>query len=117
MQAGTSKKQGALQNSQKCWKSAAERASSATTDGRIVPAAKGGLNAVLLNTKYAGKPKLLQVKKQLKETRAESLRNITAEEGILLKMCRSIQVEGAFGLLKNNFAFGRFFHREKEYSH
>ena len=27
------------------------------------------------------------------------------EEGILLRICRSIQVEGAFGLLKNDFGF------------
>ena len=60
------------------------------------------------------KPKMLQVKKQLKEKRAESLANITTDEGILLRMCRSIQVEGAFGLLKNDFGFRRFFSTGKE---
>lgn len=52
---------------------------------------------------------MLQVKKQLKEKRAASLANITTEEGILLRMCRSIQVEGTFGLIKNDFGFRRFF--------
>lgn len=65
-------------------------------------------------SKYADKPKMLQVKKQLKEKRAESQCNITTEEGILLRMCRSIQVEGAFGLLKNDFAFRRFFSTGKK---
>ena len=49
---------------------------------------------------------MLQVKKQLKVKRAESLHNITSEEGILLRMCRSIQVEDAFGLLKMSSVFG-----------
>lgn len=33
--------------------------------------------------------------------------------GIYLRMCRSIQVEGAFGLLKNDFGFRRFLTRGK----
>ena len=32
---------------------------------------------------------------------------------ICLRMCRSIQVEGAFGLLKNDFGFRRFLTRGK----
>ena len=39
--------------------------------------------------------------------------NITTEEGIFLRICRSIQVEGAFGLLKNDFGFRRFLTRGK----
>ena len=61
------------------------------------------------SSKDAEKPKMLQVKKQLKEKRAASLANITTEEGIMLRMCRSIQVEGAFGLMKHDFGFRRFF--------
>ena len=38
----------------------------------------------------------------------ESLNHITTERGILLRMCRSIQAEGTFGLLKNDFGFRRF---------
>lgn len=39
--------------------------------------------------------------------------NIMTEHGIHLRLCRSIQVEGAFGLLKNDFAFRRFLSRGK----
>ena len=42
------------------------------------------------------------------EKRAQSLENITSERGIHLRMNRSIQVEGAFGLIKNDFGFRRF---------
>lgn len=42
------------------------------------------------------------------EKRRNSLENITSERGIHLRMNRSIQVEGAFGLLKNDFGFRRF---------
>ncbi len=52
--------------------------------------------------------KEIRVRKMLKEKRAESEANITTEEGVLLRLCRSIQVEGAFGLLKNDFGFRRF---------
>ncbi|MBQ2140621.1 MAG: IS1182 family transposase [Acidaminococcaceae bacterium] len=55
-----------------------------------------------------GKPKELRIRKQYLEKRAISEANISTEEGILLRICRSIQVEGAFGLLKNDFGFRRF---------
>ncbi len=42
------------------------------------------------------------------EKRQQSLENITSERGIQLRINRSIQVEGAFGLLKNDFGFRRF---------
>lgn len=45
------------------------------------------------------------------EKRAESQANITTEQGICLRMCRSIQVEGAFALLKTDFGFRRFLTR------
>lgn len=35
------------------------------------------------------------------------------ERGIHLRLCRSIQVEGAFALLKNDFGFRRFLTRGK----
>ena len=34
-------------------------------------------------------------------------------KGILLRICRSIQAEGAFGLLKNDYGFRRFLTRGK----
>ena len=39
--------------------------------------------------------------------------NILSEKGILYRMNRSIQVEGAFGVLKNNYEFQRFLLRGK----
>ena len=63
--------------------------------------------------KDADKPKELRVRKQYKEKRAISEANINTEEGIDLRLCRSIQVEGAFGLLKNDFGFRRFLTRGK----
>lgn len=46
--------------------------------------------------------------------RNESLKNITTEKGILLRMNRSIQVEGAFGVLKQDYGFRRFLTRGNE---
>ena len=64
--------------------------------------------------KDENKPKEIRVRKQYKEKRAISEANITTEEGVYLRLCRSIQVEGAFGLLKNDFGFRRFLTRGKK---
>ena len=64
--------------------------------------------------KETDKPKEIRVRKQYKEKRAISEANISTEEGIYLRLCRSIQVEGAFGLLKYDFSFRRFFTRGKK---
>ena len=40
--------------------------------------------------------------------RQESYKNILSEKGILYRMNRSIQMEGAFGVLKNDYEFQRF---------
>ena len=53
------------------------------------------------------------LKKTFWEMRAATQKNITTQRGINLRMCRSIQVEGAFGLLKNDFGFRRFLTRGK----
>jgi len=55
----------------------------------------------------------LRVNKTLQELRKASQENITTERGIYLRLCRSIQVEGAFGLLKTDFGFRRFLTRGK----
>lgn len=47
------------------------------------------------------------------EKRAATLRNITTDEGIDLRINRSIQVEGAFGVLKEDYKFRRFLTRGK----
>lgn len=58
--------------------------------------------------------RLLQVSEKFVEMRNISLANITSEEGILLRMNRSIQVEGAFGVLKQDYGFRRFLTRGKK---
>ena len=64
--------------------------------------------------KNADQPKELRVNKTLQELRRASLENITSDYGIYLRLCRSIQVEGAFGLLKNDFGFRRFLTRGRK---
>ena len=53
------------------------------------------------------------LKKTFWEKRTFSERNIRTEHGVHLRMCRSIQSEGAFALLKNDFGFRRFLTRGK----
>ena len=56
-------------------------------------------------------PKQLCLQKTFWEKRAETTQRITSQRGIHLRLCRSIQVEGAFALLKNDFGFRRFLTR------
>lgn len=51
--------------------------------------------------------------KTMARQKAQATERITAEEGILLRMNRSIQVEGAFGVLKQDRGFRRFLTRGK----
>jgi len=55
----------------------------------------------------------IKVNHQFLEHRRQSLDNIISDEGVLLRVNRSIQVEGAFGVLKQDYAFRRFFFRGK----
>ena len=64
------------------------------------------------HAKDLDKPKEVRPQKTFWEKRAISQKNITTEHGIV-RMYRSIQVEGTFGLLKNDFGFRRFLAREK----
>ena len=57
--------------------------------------------------------KQLHVSKSFLEKRQESYENIMSERGIRYRMNRSIQVEGAFGILKNDYEFQRFLLRGK----
>jgi len=50
----------------------------------------------------------LQVSKKFIAQRAASLEKITSEKGILLRMNRSIQSEGAFGVIKHDYNFRQF---------
>lgn len=63
-------------------------------------------------TKAQGNRKM-QVSKKFIEKRQVSYGNITTKKGILLRLNRSIQVEGAFGVLKNDYQFNRFLTRGK----
>lgn len=53
----------------------------------------------------------IRVSKNFIRQRADSLARITSEKGILLRMNRSIQAEGAFGVVKGNYGFRQFLHR------
>ena len=55
----------------------------------------------------------MEVSKKLLAFRGESEANITSDEGILLRVNRSIQVEGAFGVTKEDHHFRRFLTRGK----
>lgn len=46
--------------------------------------------------------------------REKSLANITTSQGILLRMNRSIQVEGVFGAIKEDHGFRRFLLRGRK---
>ena len=58
-------------------------------------------------TKAKGNRKM-QVSKRFIQQRAKSLERITSEKGILLRMNRSIQSEGAFGVMKQDYGFRQF---------
>ena len=58
--------------------------------------------------------KRLEVSKVFQREREENLARIRSTEGILLRMNRSIQVEGAFAQIKENFGFRRFLTRGQE---
>ena len=53
----------------------------------------------------------MSVSKKFIEQRNQSLSRITTPVGILLRTNRSIQSEGAFGVLKEDYGFRRFLHR------
>lgn len=57
--------------------------------------------------------KRLHVSKDFIKKRKASLENISTPKGKMLRMNRSIQVEGAFGVLKQDYGFRRFLSRGK----
>ena len=56
----------------------------------------------------------VRVNQILNEYRPKVLEALTSEEGMLLRMNRSIQVEGVFGVLKEDYGFRRFLTRGKK---
>lgn len=55
----------------------------------------------------------IRVSHKLNEQNRKATELITSEQGILLRMNRSIQVEGAFGVIKQDYRFRRFLTRGK----
>ena len=55
----------------------------------------------------------IRVSHKLNEQNRKATERITSDDGILLRMNRSIQVEGAFGVIKQDFRFKRFLTRGK----
>ncbi len=64
-------------------------------------------------TKAKGNKKL-ELSVNFRELRQESLKNITSDCGIILRMNRSIQAEGVIGILKQDYGFRRFMRRGKK---
>ena len=56
----------------------------------------------------------IKVSQRFAEKREVSRNNILSDTGILLRMNRSIQVEGAFGVIKEDYGFRRFLIRGKQ---
>ena len=56
----------------------------------------------------------MQLSKEFLRQREQSLKNITSEKGILLRMNRSIQAEGAFGVIKQDYGFRKFLLRGRK---
>ena len=56
----------------------------------------------------------IQVNNVILEHRPKTLEALTTEKGTLLRMNRSIQVEGVFGVLKEDYGFRRFLTRGKK---
>lgn len=65
---------------------------------------------------YKGKyhNRQITISKNFQNQREKSNQNITSEQGILLRTNRSIQVEGAFGVIKQNYHFTRFLTKGKQ---
>ena len=63
----------------------------------------------------SAKNRMLKVSKVFIEKQSISYKNIISEKGIQLRMNRSIQVEGAFGVLKSDYKFTRFLTRGKNH--
>lgn len=68
-------------------------------------------NNARCNTPLEERTKRFELSKTFKKQRAEMHERINIERGILLRINRSIQVEGAFGVLKEGMSFRRFLTR------
>lgn len=65
-------------------------------------------------SKYPDKNREFEVSKTFLRQRQHATEQITSQEGILLRINRSIQAEGAFAVIKEDYAFRRFLTRGTE---
>jgi transposase len=65
-------------------------------------------------SKYPDKNRTFEVSKAFRCQRQRATELITSQEGTLLRINRSIQVEGAFAVIKEDYAFRRFLTRGRE---
>lgn len=65
-------------------------------------------------SKYPDKNRTFEVSKTFRHQRNNATERITSQEGTLLRINRSIQVEGAFAVIKEDYAFRRFLTRGAE---
>jgi transposase len=65
-------------------------------------------------SKYPDKNREFEVSKTFRRQRQSATERITSQEGTLLRINRSIQVEGAFAVIKEDYAFRRFLTRGTE---
>ena len=75
---------------------------------RTVPVAPAGKTALRDSTRT-----VKQNFQNNASSKKEAEKRISTDKGILLRMNRSIQVESAFGVLKQDYGFGRFLTRGK----
>ena len=66
-------------------------------------------------SKYLDKSREFDVSKPFLRQRQNAMTQITSQEGILLRINRSIQAEGAFAVIKEDYAFRRFLTRGTEH--
>ena len=71
-------------------------------------------NGYTISTKYYSNDKCGRCPHKDKCHRSKALEALTSEEGALLRMNRTIQVEGVFGVLKEDYGFRRFLTRGKK---
>lgn len=56
----------------------------------------------------------IELSKTMRRQKEEAEERISSDRGILLRLNRSIQVEGVFGVLKQDYGFRRFLTRGKQ---
>lgn len=56
----------------------------------------------------------IELSKTMRRQKEEATKRVTTDKGILLRMNRSIQVEGVFGVIKQDYGFRRFLTRGKQ---